>query len=270
MKKDICFTFFILLFIVIVSFLFGGCDNPNNRLPKNNSEETQIANPASVYCIENNGTPQTIISEDGSQSENCILETGEICDSWKYFRGECPTIELINETKILEDNKKFLIDFPWNKGESWTLTTNFHDENCLDFDILGEDNEVVAVADGTVLMSTHSYPNSFNTYSSIKTNNPEDMGNFVILQHNENTYSVYMHFQQETNPPVKTGDYVKAGQRIGYKGDTGWSHGSHLHFCIVDVTIFPTPGFITKPLDSWGFKKLNGSNQLVLNKEYTN
>jgi len=103
------------------------------------------------------------------------------------------------------------------------------------------------------------------------------MGNFVVLKHNENTYTIYFHLQHESVPPVKSGDKIKAGTRIGFYGSTGYNpktpseannYNQHLHFCVVDVTVFPTPGFITKPLDSWEFYELNGSNELILNNKY--
>lgn len=189
--------------------------------------------------------------------------------------SEPPQIEEVKEEVLqpepvpVVENQKFLVHFPWPSGKAWDLTTNFHDENCLDFvNFKDSKAEVVAAADGTVFLSEFSYPDSFNTYSAVETNNPEDMGNFVIIKHNSDTYTLYFHLVHENTPPVNPGDSVKAGTRIGYQGNTGWSHGKHLHFCVVDVSIFP-PGFITKPLDSWGFIELDGSNKLVLNQQYT-
>lgn len=167
-------------------------------------------------------------------------------------------------------SEKFFVNFPWTKGEQWEFVTGFHDENCVDFKNLDNPKvPVLAAADGEVVLSTHSYPDEFNTYSPIKTHKFEDMGNFVIIYHKPQTFTVYMHFQQELTPPVKRGDKVRAGQRIGYEGNTGWSNRTHLHFCVVDVSIFPETKFIAKPLDSWGFSELNGSNDLLLNQKYT-
>ena len=52
---------------------------------------TQIANPASVYCEKNGGTLEIITAADGSQSGQCTLTDGTKCDEWAYFRGECGT-----------------------------------------------------------------------------------------------------------------------------------------------------------------------------------
>ncbi len=54
-------------------------------------------------------------------------------------------------------------------------------------------------------------------------------GYYVSINHNDGYKSIYMHM---THYIVKKGDYVTAGQIIGYVGSTGGSTGPHLHFGI--------------------------------------
>ena len=54
-------------------------------------------------------------------------------------------------------------------------------------------------------------------------------GYYVSINHGDGFSSIYMHM---THYIVKSGDYVKAGQVIGYVGSTGGSTGPHLHFGI--------------------------------------
>ena len=54
-------------------------------------------------------------------------------------------------------------------------------------------------------------------------------GYYVSISHGGGFSSIYMHM---THYIVKPGDYVKAGQVIGYVGSTGGSTGPHLHFGI--------------------------------------
>lgn len=56
-------------------------------------------------------------------------------------------------------------------------------------------------------------------------------GNTVIINHQDGFRSLYMHM---TNYVVKKGDWVRAGQLIGYVGSTGRSTGPHLHFAIYE------------------------------------
>ncbi len=54
-------------------------------------------------------------------------------------------------------------------------------------------------------------------------------GNYVSINHQDGYSSIYMHM---THYVVGKGEYVKAGQLIGYVGSTGRSTGPHLHFGI--------------------------------------
>ena len=54
-------------------------------------------------------------------------------------------------------------------------------------------------------------------------------GYYVSINHGDGFASIYMHM---THYIVKPGDYVSAGQVIGYVGSTGGSTGPHLHFGI--------------------------------------
>ena len=54
-------------------------------------------------------------------------------------------------------------------------------------------------------------------------------GNYVQINHGDGYSSIYMHM---THYIVSAGDYVAAGQVIGYVGSTGLSKGNHLHFGI--------------------------------------
>lgn len=52
-------------------------------------------------------------------------------------------------------------------------------------------------------------------------------GNYMKIQHEGNIMTVYCHCESLT---FKSGDYVEAGEIIGYVGSTGSSTGPHLHF----------------------------------------
>lgn len=54
-------------------------------------------------------------------------------------------------------------------------------------------------------------------------------GNYVYINHGDGFSSVYMHMDYYI---VSVGEYVSAGEVIGYVGTTGLSEGPHLHFGI--------------------------------------
>ena len=70
---------------------------------------------------------------------------------------------------------------------------------------------VYAAADGKVVFAHRSF----------------GRGNTIAIDHGNGYKTVYAHLQTIL---VKTGDYVKAGQRIARSGKTGRTTGPHLHF----------------------------------------
>ncbi len=52
-------------------------------------------------------------------------------------------------------------------------------------------------------------------------------GNYVVIQHDNGTQTLYGHLQSNT---VAVGQHVGQGATIGYLGNTGRSTGPHLHF----------------------------------------
>lgn len=55
-------------------------------------------------------------------------------------------------------------------------------------------------------------------------------GHFIRLGHGGNSQTVYGH--NSSIEPLKVGDKVKQGQKLGVTGNTGFSTGAHLHFGI--------------------------------------
>lgn len=55
-------------------------------------------------------------------------------------------------------------------------------------------------------------------------------GYYVVIDHQDGFASKYLHM---THYIVSSGDYVSAGQVIGYMGSTGTSTGPHLHFSVL-------------------------------------
>ena len=80
---------------------------------------------------------------------------------------------------------------------------------------------ITAHSDGVVVEYRKSYATTDKEGNSY--------GNYVKIKHDNNYYTLYAHMQYNS-VTVKTGDKVKAGDVIGYMGNTGHSFGGHLHF----------------------------------------
>ncbi|MDE3100744.1 MAG: peptidoglycan DD-metalloendopeptidase family protein [Chloroflexota bacterium] len=61
-----------------------------------------------------------------------------------------------------------------------------------------------------------------------------DSAEIVIIAHGGNFSTLYGHLDDSARPPVvSVGQWVRAGQIIGYVGMTGWTTGPHLHFMTI-------------------------------------
>lgn len=78
-----------LLALCLVGLFLFGCASQKEQQNQTQNENTTIANPASVYCIQNGGVSKIVTAADGSQSGLCVFPNGSQCDEWAYYRGEC-------------------------------------------------------------------------------------------------------------------------------------------------------------------------------------
>lgn len=53
---------------------------------------TQMANPASVNCIQKGGKLEVVTEADGNQSGICKFGDNTQCEEWAFYRGECPNL----------------------------------------------------------------------------------------------------------------------------------------------------------------------------------
>lgn len=97
--------------------------------------------------------------------------------------------------------------------------------NAIDF-LVPEGTEVYAAADGvvTTLKDDSNIGGSDSKYWY--------EGNYIVLNHNDES-TEYEHLKYN-GVVVKVGETVKQGQVIGYSGNTGYSHGPHLHFEVME------------------------------------
>lgn len=73
--------------VLLAAGLIAGCTTKENNT--SNSNETEIANPAAVYCKELGYEYKIITDSEGGQSGVCILPDNTICDEWEFFTGKC-------------------------------------------------------------------------------------------------------------------------------------------------------------------------------------
>ena len=88
-----------------------------------------------------------------------------------------------------------------------------------------EGTPVLAARDGTVVKIKDD---SKTGGSNIKY---DPYNNYVLIRHNDGTLAHYCHLQKG-GCRVRPGQLVKAGDLLAHSGNTGFSSGPHLHFCV--------------------------------------
>ena len=150
---------------------------------------------------------------------------------------------------------------PFEKGKEFRLVqgydgpTSHKGQNALDFN-MPEGTALTAAREGIVVRVVQN----FNT--SCAEERCKEFNNSIVVYHSDGTFGEYTHIRMNGSL-VQPGSVVKAGQLIGYSGNTGWSHGPHLHFM---VYTFKENGIYTIPTK---FKNNNALMYLQPGERYT-
>jgi putative hemolysin len=116
-----------------------------------------LANPASVFCVQNSGTLEIVTDLSGWQSGICHLLDGTTCDEWAYFRGECPSTGMSETTGTTETT--------WVTETSWWLMNQVSQEI---------NNEQTSPSTGTSTITTT------NTTTPVISTNKMIFGNYSM------------------------------------------------------------------------------------------
>ena len=115
-----------------------------------------------------------------------------------------------------------------------TITQGANNTNHIALDLVKEGymlDYIVAHSEGTIIALQDGLGNMKGTNS---------YGNYVKINHGNGYCTLYAHMQKGL--PVKSGQFVKKGQRLGYMSDSGNAYGGHLHWEVWkdNVRIDPT------------------------------
>ncbi len=190
---------------------------------------------------QSNAEPEVIEEVAPASIENMEeLISDEINDEFSSYSEEDNQIEAeLTRTTVIEENaataasiaeEAELENLPDEFEPIWPVPaygadyiTCWFSKTHNGLDIAGAyGTEIVAAEDGCVVSAEYHY----------------SWGNNVLIEFDD-TYTLrYAHL---TKMIVSPGEYVVAGQVIGYMGNTGYSFGNHLHFEIYenDVRIDP-------------------------------
>lgn len=76
--------------LLLSALVISGCTfGPTGQSPQPSDTNSQMPNPASVYCEQNGGKVELEQDASGGVKGICIFADGSECDEWAYFRDEC-------------------------------------------------------------------------------------------------------------------------------------------------------------------------------------
>jgi len=116
----------------------------------------------------------------------------------------------------------------WQIGQGFHGGFSHHDEqNLYAVDlVVAEGTPVLAARAGVVMQTESGYDRA-----GLNADKYADRANLVRIVHDDGSMAIYAHLQ-ENGVYVRVGQRVELGQQIGLTGNTGFSSGPHLHFCI--------------------------------------
>ena len=200
---------------------------------------TYYTSPITVNVIKENLTQEYIVPETPEYIEDDTIDAGRIeiivqeesgiknvLYEEKWTNGVLQSGEAISETIIKQPVRGQIR--VGSKVAYMVGTGNY---------IWPVDNPRISCHYGCYLDHTGTdFVNRYNSYGSVyaidsgvvvSTGYKDDMGNFVIIDHQNGIRTFYMHLN--VPPYVEEGDNVSRGQVIGQIGNTGYSFGAHLH-----------------------------------------
>jgi murein DD-endopeptidase MepM/ murein hydrolase activator NlpD len=160
----------------------------------------------------------------------------------------------------VQEPSKLILSLPFKDGKTTMVTQGYfgkyshQGEHALDFR-LRKGEPVFAAREGIVFDLKEDEDRNF--WKGIKSYR----ANYVILKHDDGTFTKYMHMQKD-GVLVNLGDTIAKGQLIAQAGSTGNSTMSHLHLVCYKInakgeketfpTLFETKKGIQE-LKAWHF-----------------
>lgn len=123
---------------------------------------------------------------------------------------------------------------PMDENVGWEVGQAFHggyshqdEQNRFAVDlIIPTGTPILAARDGVVMQVESGFDRA-----GLNKQKFAERANVVRILHDDGSMAVYAHLQ-ENGVYVRVGDRVSVGQQIAASGNTGYSSGPHLHFCV--------------------------------------
>ncbi len=146
---------------------------------------------------------------------------------WKVFNGGTDKLNSHSWNVI---SQRYAYDFVISENGNKRFKTDW--KRATDYFAFNQD--VLAPNDGVVVAAKNQIKDyKYAGSGKIDIWTKDIRGNFIIIKHDENIYSLSAHLKKNSCL-VKKGDVVKRGQNIAKCGNSGHSAEPHIHFQLQD------------------------------------
>lgn len=171
----------------------------NNSSPgENRSIDVGLANPASVYCIDNGYRNEIRTNPDGSQTGYCVFPNGRECEEWEFLRGKCTdadSFEIVESPGFVMNPKEISYKF-YSDGRLVLAETYLREGNSSSLMAWLKPSDFAAFVKSAREQGFESFSGSYSTcgggeaYGSCPTDMPS-MNLKLVAQGNEKSVSIY-------------------------------------------------------------------------------
>lgn len=117
------------LYIILILIIVGlGILFVSSQFLK--KQDVGLANPASVFCVDNGGHLSMRTDSTGGQFGVCVFDNNTECEEWMYFRGQCKMGEVKNDIPIKQETVAALNQRIFNNGIYITPLAVVSDSRC--------------------------------------------------------------------------------------------------------------------------------------------
>ncbi len=172
--------------------------------------------------------PYTATFPPGKVTEAFALQPVNTCEKWEYSYTNY--YKLGSNCAKHDDNSVY--DLPYAPGHKFKVTQGYNgkfshtgsNQYAIDWQ-MPEGTLVLAARGGVIVRVKDDSDRGGPSMDYDKYNN------YVLIRHEDGTLGHYCHLQKG-GCLVKPGQIVAAGDAIAHSGNTGFSSGPHLHFCV--------------------------------------
>jgi len=196
-----------------------------------NQELSEVTMTFGLNLVNLKGTtdfPRTATFAAGQVTEAFTLTPVDCAEKWEfsytnYFKmGSC----------VAQHDDSYLYQLPYAPGATYKVSQAFggtfshKGSNLYAIDWQMREGTPVCAARGGLVVKVKD--DSDTGGGSMKF---DPYNNYVLIRHEDGTLGHYCHLQK-AGICVEPGQMVNAGQVIAHSGNTGFSSGPHLHFCV--------------------------------------